>query len=115
MRTEGLHVTADLWLNEFLLGNKEWVDLVTEALSLSGMTVLGKAIHNFSDKALTGVWLLAESHFSIHTFPERSYLSIDCYTCGDKGAPLAVVNKITSALDVKRCDIRAFTRGAGDG
>lgn len=47
------------------------------------MTILGNIFHDFSNPrwAFTGLYLLWESHMSIHTFPEEEYIAIDLYVC----------------------------------
>jgi S-adenosylmethionine decarboxylase len=44
-------------------------------------TVLNRAAHEFSPQGLSILYLLSESHISIHTFPERNYIALDIYTC----------------------------------
>jgi S-adenosylmethionine decarboxylase len=44
-------------------------------------TVLHKVEHVFSPQGFTILYLLSESHISVHTFPERNYLAFDLYTC----------------------------------
>jgi S-adenosylmethionine decarboxylase len=44
-------------------------------------TVLNRAAHEFSPQGLSILYLLSESHISIHTFPERDYIALDIYTC----------------------------------
>jgi S-adenosylmethionine decarboxylase len=48
-----------------------------------GMTILGNIFHDFGNPkwAFTGLYLLWESHMSIHTFPEEEYIAIDLYIC----------------------------------
>ncbi|WP_020193364.1 adenosylmethionine decarboxylase [Pseudomonas putida] len=54
------------------------------ALEASGFTVISDMVHKFTSggEGVTGLFLLSESHLSYHTYPERSYISIDVYTCG---------------------------------
>lgn len=54
-----------------------------EAVRVCGATVLNRFAHQFSPQGVTIVYALAESHISIHTFPERGCCAIDVYTCGD--------------------------------
>ena len=54
-----------------------------EAVQVCGATVLNKFSHQFHPQGVTIVYALAESHISIHTFPERGSCAIDVYTCGD--------------------------------
>lgn len=111
MQTDGSHALADIWLVEYALSNEEIMSKVNCALDESGMTVLGSAVHDFGAGAFTGVWLLAESHFSVHTFPERNYISVDCYTCGDKGKPMQCINSFVSGLVINNANVRVVQRG----
>lgn len=49
----------------------------------NNMTLLNKTVHYFDDiSAFTSLYLLAESHLSIHTWPENKFIAIDIFTCG---------------------------------
>ena len=54
-----------------------------EAVQVCGATVLNRFSHQFHPQGVTIVYALAESHISIHTFPEKGSCAIDVYTCGD--------------------------------
>ncbi len=64
------------WIHQ--VDEKELVPRLKEILELSGYTIINFVEHKFSPHGFTCVWLLAESHFAIHTFPEdgRSYLEL---------------------------------------
>ena len=53
-----------------------------EAVEACGATVLNRFSHKFQPQGVTIVYALAESHISIHTFPENGSCAIDVYTCG---------------------------------
>ena len=57
-----------------------------EAVAVCGATVLNRFSHQFHPQGVTVVYALAESHLSIHTFPETGSCAIDVYTCGDMNA-----------------------------
>ena len=57
-----------------------------EAVEACGATVLNRFSHKFHPQGVTVVYALAESHLSIHTFPENGCGAIDVYTCGDMDA-----------------------------
>lgn len=57
--------------------------LVEKAVSQSGLTKICSKYHQFRPFGVTGFVLLAESHISIHTWPEKEYLALDIFTCGD--------------------------------
>ena len=50
----------------------------------SGFTVIDKTEHYFNKQGYTGLWLLAESHFAIHTFPEENSIYIEISSCVKK-------------------------------
>lgn len=112
MKTDGCHVVADVTLAEYFFTCDNIIQRVEAALAKSGMTILGKATHDFGGGGFTGVWLLAESHFSIHTFPERNFISIDCYTCGNNGKPLVCVAAFIDEIEVQDAKMRILHRGA---
>jgi S-adenosylmethionine decarboxylase proenzyme len=53
-------------------------------------TIINESWHTFDNDAYTGTILLAESHFSIHTWPENKSVNIDLFTCGNKNPELAI-------------------------
>lgn len=55
-----------------------------EAVKASGATILSSLSHTFASDGLTMVFLLSESHASIHTYPEHNACFIDLFTCGKK-------------------------------
>jgi S-adenosylmethionine decarboxylase len=61
-----------------------------------GARVLSAAFHAFSPHGVTGVLLLAESHLSIHTWPEHGYAAVDLFTCG--GDPRGALPVLRAAL-----------------
>lgn len=65
------------------------------AVKAAGATLLNINLHNFQTEEMqeagfTGVAILAESHMSIHTWPERSYAALDVFMCGDADPLLAL-------------------------
>lgn len=57
---------------------------LVRAVEFLGATILEKCTRNYSPKGVTAVLVLAESHISAHTWPERGYAALDIYTCGDR-------------------------------
>ena len=55
--------------------------IMDEILAVTGLTVLKEAYNQFAPHGVTGVYLLAESHFSIHTWPENGYAAFDLFSC----------------------------------
>ena len=61
--------------------NGECVDAFEQALNNSGFMLLGKKDHHFEPVGYTSLWLLAESHFALHTFPEQNRSYIELCSC----------------------------------
>jgi S-adenosylmethionine decarboxylase proenzyme len=65
-----------------LLGSREKLETMMDELCKKySFTILQKSHHIFHPQGITILYLLSESHFSIHTFPEHNYAAIDLYTC----------------------------------
>lgn len=57
------------------------VPKLEEMIRRSGFTIINKVEHYFEKQGYTGLWLLAESHFAIHTFPEEDKIYIEISSC----------------------------------
>ena len=82
------------------------------AASAGGATVVGEEFYAFPNGAVTGVLLLAQSHLSIHTWPELALANVDLLTCGDIDGDI-VLRTIRERLDVERARIRCIGRSLG--
>jgi S-adenosylmethionine decarboxylase len=60
---------------------------------------------------LSGFVLIAESHLSFHTFPERGFVTIDVYTCQDELDTQKLIGEFTEAFQIKSCDTYLQRRG----
>ncbi len=60
---------------------EELIQEVEQMLLQSGFTIINKIEHFFEGQGYTGLWLLAESHFAIHTFPEDNRIYIEISSC----------------------------------
>lgn len=81
------------------------------AISHSGMSVVSCTSKRFEPQGLTAIWLLAESHFALHTYPEHGFVSVDCYTCGDEGSPELAVEQLCRLVQPQRVSSRSVVRG----
>ena len=85
--------------------------LLREAALAAGSTILGAHFHPFGlGLGVTGVLLLAESHLSIHTWPEHGFAAVDVFMCGSARPELAV-DAIEAALAPAACVRREVARG----
>ena len=86
----GKHYLLNLYDCSFVLLNDEQflIKLLESAATLSGATVIQTIFKKFDPQGVTVICLLAESHISIHTWPEEGKAAADCYTCGDSNPKL---------------------------
>jgi S-adenosylmethionine decarboxylase len=87
-------------------------DALWAAAEAGGATVVGEAFYAFPNGAVTGVLLLAQSHLSIHTWPELRLANIDLLTCGDIDGGV-VLETIRERLGVERASTRCIGRSLG--
>ena len=74
-------------------------------------TLLHESHHRFEPQGVTALALLAESHISVHTWPELGYAAADVFTCGSHTRPEAACQVLVSSLGADRHEIRKLTRG----
>jgi S-adenosylmethionine decarboxylase len=110
---EGDHVIADLWdcENNILNDSDKIKELLKIASLESGATPLKYLDHKFEPQGVTGIWILSESHCSVHTYPEIGYGHFDIFTCGNHCKPEVGIDFIVSILKPKRKKIVKMNRG----
>ncbi|MBF8299439.1 MAG: S-adenosylmethionine decarboxylase [Dehalococcoidia bacterium] len=77
-----------------------------------GVTILGDTFHRFSPQGVTGIVAIAESHISIHTWPEYCYAAVDIFTCGESFKPEKAAELLIQLLESKDSEITRVLRGA---
>jgi S-adenosylmethionine decarboxylase len=91
------------------------VDFIENTMILAaqeaGATVLGHQFHRFQPQGVSGVVVLAESHISIHTWPEHKFASCDVYVCGNKVDPMKAVFCLVENLGAKISFTNMILRG----
>ena len=85
-------------------------DTITTAAKSAGATLLNLITHRFEPQGVTGLALLAESHISIHTWPENGYAAVDVFTCGDHTMPERACDVLRCALGAQRQQLKSFLR-----
>jgi S-adenosylmethionine decarboxylase len=83
-KSSGKHMICDIKeiKNYELLNNPSQISNILNTIcDKYNFTILNKVEHQFQPQGLTILYLLSESHISIHTFPEREYFALDIYTC----------------------------------
>ena len=83
---------------ELLDGEKEIKMMLYRATEASKSTLLNLATYKFDPQGVTGFAMLAESHISIHTWPEKGIAVCDVFTCGDDTEPQKAVEYMKEQL-----------------
>ena len=85
-------------------------NVLVNAATLSESTLLGIQSHKFDPQGVTAVAMLAESHISIHTWPEKSLAVCDVFTCGDHTDPQLAVDYMQEMFRSKEIISNTFIR-----
>jgi S-adenosylmethionine decarboxylase len=87
----GSHILIDLWGATNLDKVQVIEDALREATAVCGATLLHIHLHEFTPNGgISGVAVLAESHISVHTWPERAFAAFDVFMCGACQPELAI-------------------------
>lgn len=87
----GTHLIIDLWEAERLDDMELIASALREAVDVCGATLLHLHLHHFTPSyGISGVAVLAESHISVHTWPERNFPAFDILMCGNTKPELAI-------------------------
>jgi len=109
----GRHLLLELEnCNKEMLDDSDFLrDCLNEAAIKCGATVVGESFYHFSPCGVSGVVNIAESHISIHTWPEYSYAAVDVFTCGDDVKPDEAAKLIVEKLEAKNYSVVELRRG----
>jgi S-adenosylmethionine decarboxylase len=109
----GRHLLLELKdCNKEVLDDLDFLrDCLNEAAIQCGATVVGETFYRFSPCGVSGVVNIAESHISIHTWPEYGYAAVDVFTCGDDVEPEEAAKLITEKLETKNHSLIELRRG----
>ena len=109
----GEHYIIELYkCNPGILDNLEVIsETLLDAAKQAGATIIDDRFHKFSPQGVSGVVVIAESHLSIHTWPELGYAALDLFTCShdlDIQAAIAMLKRVFESEDV---DVKYIKRG----
>ena len=109
----GRHLLLELKdCNEELLDDLDFIrECLNEAAVRCGASVVGESFYHFSPRGVSGVVNIAESHISIHTWPEYGYAAVDVFTCGDTVTPEEAAKTIADRLEAGSHSLIELRRG----
>ncbi len=113
MRILGRHLLAELTdcQSPVLENITELEKAMKEAAERSGATVVNSVFHRYNPQGLSGIVVIAESHISIHTWPEYKYAAVDCFTCGSHVDPRKALEYLGQVLKCGAMQVRDLNRG----
>jgi len=107
----GFHLLVEVWDGKHLTEPKYIDDVLCRAAKAAQATILHSHMHHFLPSGgVSGVVLLAESHISIHTWPERDYAAIDIFMCGSCDPHLAV-SVLKDGFEASNIEVKELRRG----
>ncbi len=116
MKSLGEHILLELFdCNAEILNSKEQVGrILRQAAKIAQAHIVGDCFHEFSPHGISGILVISESHFSIHTWPEYNYAAVDLFSCGDSLNMKDAVDYIKGSLEAGQASILEVKRGVLD-
>ena len=107
----GTHLILDLWDASNLDDLERMENALRECISAARATLLHIHLHHFTPYGgISGVAVLAESHISVHTWPERGFAAFDVFMCGDAD-PEKTIPVLMQAFSPGKCNVTSHFRG----
>ena len=107
----GTHMLLDCWQASKLDDLEHIETALREAVKVTGATLLHIHLHHFTPNGgVSGVAVLAESHISIHTWPERDYAALDIFMCDDT-QPEKAIQVFADAFATSNIQVTEHLRG----
>lgn len=113
MHALGKHLLIELQdcRTKILDNRKKVQDILVNAAKAAEATIVQSHFHRFSPFGISGVVIIAESHLSIHTWPEYGYAAVDIFTCGDALKPEVAAAYVIEHFHSKKPSIIEVKRG----
>lgn len=113
MNALGRHLLVELHdCNREALNDLDLIrEIMVKAAIDCGAVVLGDSFHRFSPQGVSGVVVIAESHLSVHTWPEYGYAAADIFTCGTTVDPQVAAEVLIEGLGCRNPNLTEVQRG----
>jgi S-adenosylmethionine decarboxylase len=113
MKKLGRHLIAEFAdCDSLKLSDESYLEeCLNEAVRKSGATIIRSVFHRYNPQGVSGVVVIAESHLSIHTWPEYNYAAVDFFTCGDSVDPYKAYEYMKEMLNSKMSHLEELDRG----
>ncbi len=113
MKSLGNHLIIELYdcKTDIINDLRKIEEILIKSVNLSGAEIIKPVFHKFNPHGVSGVVVIAESHFSIHTWPEYGYCAVDIFTCGDTIDSHKALTYMRKAVDAKSISVVETKRG----
>ncbi len=113
MKILGRHLVVELThCDRTLLNDQDFIERsLNEAVRHSGATKVESVFHAYNPQGVSGVVVIAESHCSIHTWPEYGYAAVDFFTCGETVDPYKACQSLQTLLKAGETSTKELKRG----
>ncbi|MEM2927140.1 MAG: adenosylmethionine decarboxylase [Candidatus Bathyarchaeia archaeon] len=108
----GIHIIAEFrGVDPRKISKVEDLRIVLDrVVAKSGLHVVSSSFHQFKPYGVSAIYLLSESHLSVHTWPEYGYMALDIFTCGDDGPSLKAFDLLIEEFQPKSVEKRVIRR-----
>jgi S-adenosylmethionine decarboxylase len=108
----GTHVLAELFgvPKDKLVEVAVVREIMYRIMNESGFSAVGETFHQFEPQGVTGIILLSESHFSVHTWPEKEMLAADIFSCSGRENALRALKLLESYFEPKKIEHQIVER-----
>ena len=97
------HLLSTISADPNVLNNAHMIEKAAiRACNEGGATVIDARAHSFAPQGVTAFVILAESHFSIHTWPEMGKAAVDVFTCGETANPFIIFSKFCEEINATK-------------
>lgn len=107
----GRHLIVEFYGGKIIEEKNQIKKILFEAAKKSNNVPLKFVFQKFKPQGASGVFLLAESHISFHSWPEYEYLAFDIFSCGKKSKPERALNFLKKVFKPKRIEKKLLKRG----
>lgn len=108
----GIHIIAEfLGVDQEKISRVERTrEILDRVVSKSGFRAISSSFHQFEPYGVSAVYLLAESHLSVHTWPEYGYVAVDIFSCGGDDPALRAFELLVEEFQPKVVEKRIIRR-----
>ncbi|NIM11821.1 MAG: S-adenosylmethionine decarboxylase proenzyme [Candidatus Aminicenantes bacterium] len=116
MQSLGNHLIVELYdcRKEIINDARSVEKALIEAVRISGARMIQSVVHEFNPHGISGVIVIEESHFSVHTWPEYGYCALDIFTCGDEIDHYSALQYLKKEFQAKNLSVTEMKRGMLD-